>query len=154
MMTLGALQRTGNYLQKSRFRGGFFPTHLKNMLVKLDHETPRFGVKIPKIFETTNQIISYFAKIIKKGYSKTLKGKNPSTTCFEFMFKFTPFFFCPSFVPQNQGGIPFLSKNSPSRHNVVPGSDRKAVCGRMKTDTNDPLVCRNFAPTYFPIEAT
>ena len=26
-------------------------THLKNMLVKLDHETPRIGVKIPKIFE-------------------------------------------------------------------------------------------------------
>jgi len=23
-------------------------THLKNMLVKLDHETPRFGVKINK----------------------------------------------------------------------------------------------------------
>ncbi len=33
------------------------PTHLKNMLlhnmlVKLDHETPRDRVKIPKIFET------------------------------------------------------------------------------------------------------
>ena len=27
------------------------PTHLKHMLVKLDHETPFFGVKIPKIFE-------------------------------------------------------------------------------------------------------
>ena len=27
------------------------PTHLTNMLVKLDHETPRFGVKIPKMFE-------------------------------------------------------------------------------------------------------
>ena len=25
------------------------PTHLKNMLVKLDHETPRFGVKIKTI---------------------------------------------------------------------------------------------------------
>ena len=24
----------------------FFPTHLTNMLVKLDHETPSFGVKI------------------------------------------------------------------------------------------------------------
>ena len=29
------------------------PTHLKNMLVKLDHETPRIGVK-KKLFETTS----------------------------------------------------------------------------------------------------
>ena len=28
-------------------------THLKNMLVKLDHETPGIGVKIPKMFEAT-----------------------------------------------------------------------------------------------------
>ena len=35
--------------------GGFSPTHLKNMLVvKLDHFTPIFGVKIKKNqFETT-----------------------------------------------------------------------------------------------------
>ena len=31
--------------------GGWVSTHLKNMIVKLDHETPRIGVKIPKIFE-------------------------------------------------------------------------------------------------------
>ena len=29
----------------------FFPTHLKNMLVKLGSSSPIFGVKIPKIFE-------------------------------------------------------------------------------------------------------
>ena len=28
-------------------------THLKNMLVKLDHETPGIGVNIPKIFEVS-----------------------------------------------------------------------------------------------------
>jgi len=31
------------------------PTPLKNMLLKLDHESPIFGVKIPKIFELTPQ---------------------------------------------------------------------------------------------------
>ena len=41
----------GVFLCYSTFLGGgFSPTHLKNMIVKLDHETPRFGVKI-KIFE-------------------------------------------------------------------------------------------------------
>jgi len=29
------------------------PTHLKNMLVKLGSSSPKFGVKIPKISETT-----------------------------------------------------------------------------------------------------
>ena len=29
------------------------PTHLKNIPVKLDHETPRIGVNIQKTFETT-----------------------------------------------------------------------------------------------------
>ena len=35
------------------------PTPLKNMNVKLDHETPRFGVKIPKIFELPPARVSY-----------------------------------------------------------------------------------------------
>jgi len=29
------------------------PTQLKNMLLKLDHETPSFGMNIKKIVETT-----------------------------------------------------------------------------------------------------
>ncbi len=29
------------------------PTHLKNMIVKMGSSSPIFGVKIPKIFETT-----------------------------------------------------------------------------------------------------
>lgn len=37
---------------------------------------------------------------------------------------------------------------------VAPGSDRRAVCGRMKTETKEPELCKNLAPTYFPMEAT
>ena len=29
--------------------GGFSPTHLKNMLVKLDHETPKIGMNIKNL---------------------------------------------------------------------------------------------------------
>ena len=35
------------------------PTPLKNILVKLDHETPGFGVKIKNMNETTTQFIIY-----------------------------------------------------------------------------------------------
>ena len=31
--------------------GGFSPTHLKNMLVKMGSSSPRFGMNIPKMFE-------------------------------------------------------------------------------------------------------
>ena len=37
-------------------------THLKNMLVKLDHETPIFRVIIPNIFETTTCKLTLFSK--------------------------------------------------------------------------------------------
>ena len=47
----GSLESAKNHqLNKSKLVGGFSPTHLKNMLVKLDHETPRIGVKIKNIW--------------------------------------------------------------------------------------------------------
>ena len=47
------------------------PIHLKNMFVKLEHETPRIGVKIPKIFELPppswpNTIIFYQPRFQQK----------------------------------------------------------------------------------------
>ena len=44
------------YTANNQLVGGW-TTRFKNMLVKLDHETSIFGVKIKKLFETTTQKI-------------------------------------------------------------------------------------------------
>ena len=50
---IGGESLRGVFGVESELVGGFSPTHLKNMLmlVKLDHETPSFGMNIQKIFE-------------------------------------------------------------------------------------------------------
>ena len=59
------------------------PTHLKNMLVNLDHETPIFGVKIPKIFELPPPIENgcfgkrVFFMLLKQKMDRCLGAESP-----------------------------------------------------------------------------